>query len=128
MGMSLMATWHKRCNTQQQVSSTGHPMGWSVRPCLMDFPLMPSFCVVYSRLTKLARERDYLGEVAVLYGRSPTNNWISRSRKGLFSVLVPTFQYSHGRRRNNTSIQVRLKMDFFLGVTGRRVVSKVWMM
>ena len=40
MVVSLVVPWCQRCITRRHICATRHPMGWTVRPCLMDSPLM----------------------------------------------------------------------------------------
>ena len=54
------------------------------------------------------------------------NTCISLSWKGVDTLSVPPCHYSHGCRRNNNVIQVRLVMACWLSVNHCSVASRVW--
>ena len=53
-GVHLLEPFHPRFTTRLMTNATAQARGCLVFPCLIHSPLTPFFCVVDSRLTKLA--------------------------------------------------------------------------
>ena len=66
--------------------------------------------------------------VAVVAGVSwvPTYKWMSWSRNGVETLLVPPWQYSSGTSRKNKAIQERLAMACWRLVPPCDVAFRVW--
>ena len=66
-----------KCATRRQMAATSHERGCSVAPCQIDSPLTPFFCVVKSRLTKVAAAQVEGEAVVAWVGWVPAKNWMS---------------------------------------------------
>ena len=78
-----------KCATRRRMAATAHARGCPVAPCPIDSPLIPCFCVVKRRLTKVAAEQVEGEAVVYWVGWVPTKNWMSRRVKGVETLSVP---------------------------------------
>ena len=74
--------------TWRQMATTAHAWGCHVAPCPIDSPLMPIFCVVKRRLTKVTAAQVVAEAVVAWVGWSPTKNWMLRRLKGVEAVSI----------------------------------------
>ena len=97
-----------KCDTRRLMAATAHARGWPVSPCLMDYPLMPFFCVVKRRLKKFT-EAHVAGKAMLdELGWVPTKSWIYHRLRRVEKVSVSPAQYLPGWSRKNNAIQSRL--------------------
>eukprot|EP00980_Cylindrotheca_fusiformis_P020653 scaffold7703_cov127-Cylindrotheca_fusiformis.AAC.2 len=89
--------------TRRAAARTGQKEGLPLRPWPITSPRTPFFCVVNSRVTKVAERRRWGGAVRESSRTPPRKNVVSARRKGDVSVRVPV--YSPGRRRKKKARQ-----------------------
>ena len=113
--VSGVAPCCRKCATRRRMAATAHARGCPVAPCLMDSPLMPFFCVIKRRLTKVAAAQVEDEAVVAWKGWLPTKNWMLRKVKGVVKVLAPPAQYSLGRSRKKKAILARSAIVWYWG-------------
>ena len=118
----------RKCDTWRRMAATAHARGCPVSPCPIYYTLMPFFCIVKRRLTKVAEAQVEAEAVVACVGWVPTKNWISRRVKGVETVSVPLVQYSPGWRRKKKAIQASSAIYFPLGKMTWAIESMQWRM
>mmetsp|Transcript_42841 Transcript_42841/g.130289 ORF Transcript_42841/g.130289 Transcript_42841/m.130289 type:complete len:298 (-) Transcript_42841:579-1472(-) len=122
-GVLSVVRWDRSSTTSLPIAATAYAHGCPDRPCPIDSPLTPFFCVLKVRVTKSAAA--ILAGVArsAEIGRGPKKNWILRILKGVASVSDPPRQYSPGRIKKKKAVQARSAMTCCFGVLERSWAS-----
>ena len=113
--VSGVALCCRRCATRRRMAATTHAWGYPVSPCPIDSHLMPFFCVVKRRLTKVAATQVAAEAVVDWKGWLPTKNCMYRRLKGVVMMMVPPAQYSPSRSGKNKAIQARSAISWSHG-------------